>query len=127
MNGGIGKTNQAKHDGVRTKGVELIIPCESQNLIVGKTCAVKALGGFRAGERMVMCVGSSDQCNAHIVADAYMFQNEYLSDFSVAGIELSQFFDAAGPHAGLIEGTVVGQRMAIAADRDDRKQREYGE
>src|SRR5579885_2799284 len=99
LDGGIRKTDEAKRDKIAAHHVELICFGDIENLLVAETRALETANGIGAGEDVLVLMGGADQSEAGIVGEACLL-------------------DAVGPHAGLVERAIVGERMLAAGRKD---------
>jgi hypothetical protein len=67
---------------------------------------------------MFSFVSGRDKSHARIVAQPRLFDLHELGDLGIRRVEFLEFFKTAGPHARLIEGTVIGKRVLMAAGGD---------
>jgi hypothetical protein len=92
----------------------------------GITSAGEIGGRIAAREWMLPLVSGGHKGHASIVAEPGLLDLHELRDFGIGRIQRFELFEAAGPHAGLIERAVVRQNMLLAAanekDTDTDKQ-----
>src|SRR5207249_11704339 len=85
----------------------------------GVSRACEAASGIRAAIWMLVPVCVGNQSHASIVRDPGLFQFHEVPDFIIGGVQFFQVFDVAGPHARLIERTIIRERMLIASARPE--------
>src|SRR5580704_13859089 len=74
---------------------------------------------------MLAQVRAGNQSYAGIIADPGLFQLHELRNFQIRGAQLFQLLDVARPHPRLVEGTIIRERMLIAAaDTEEEKRAE---
>src|SRR5579885_720316 len=118
LDGGIRKTDEAKRDKIAAHHVELICFGDIENLLVAETRALETANGIGAGEDVLVLMGGADQSDAGIVGEACLLEADELSDFRIGRVQRLQLLDAVGPHAGLVERAIVGERMLAAGRKD---------
>ena len=123
VHGSVRKSHQPQHDRVSTHDIELIFFGNLQNHVITIAGVRKINRRICAGKRMLAIVRIANQRHASIVAQSRLFHLYELRDFHVRSIELFQFFDGAGPHAGLVQKPIVGERMAIATAYTSQNQK----
>src|SRR5204862_8284217 len=99
--------------------VQLIDFCNFQNHWFSVPRACEADSGIRAAKWMLVPVCVGNQSHASIVRDPGLFQFHEVPDFIIGGVQFFQVFDVAGPHARLIERTIIRERMLIASARTE--------
>src|SRR6266850_1430878 len=115
IHGSVGKSDQTQHHRVPADNVELIAFRNLQNHSVAIARARKVNRRIRAREQVLVFVRVANQRHARVVADPSLLHLHQLRDFRIRSVQLFQFFDVAGPHARLIERTIVGEQMLIAS------------
>src|SRR5579872_782117 len=110
----VGETDELESDGVDADGVELVGAGHLEDLRLGKSGTGKVGGRFGAGEKMLANVRGADQFDASVIADSGVLQLDDLGDFRVRSIEPFELLNVAGPHARLVQRTVVRERMLVA-------------
>lgn len=122
----IRKTDQVERDSITADGIELIGASNVKNLRFGIAGAGEIGGRIAAREGMLPLVSSGHKRNTSIVAKPGLLDLDQLRDFGIGGIQGFELFEAARPHAGLIERAVIRQNMLLAAanekDTDTEKQ-----
>src|SRR5579864_465698 len=109
------ETDELESDGVDADGVELVGAGHLENLRLGKSGAGKIGSRFSTGEEMLANVRGADQFDASVIADSGVLELDDLGDFRVRSIEPFELLNVAGPHARLIQRTVVREGMLVAA------------
>jgi len=87
---------------------------DGKNLLIRETRAVQAFCRGGAVKRVPVVVRRGYQLHAHFIADTGIFQRDQLIHFGIANVEFLEVFEAAGPHASLVQLPVVGKRMGMA-------------
>jgi hypothetical protein len=113
------ESDQAQRHGIAADGVELVGARDFQNLRFGVTSIRQVCGGITADKRMPFFVSSGDQGHAGVIAQPGLLGLYELRHFGIGGVERLELLEAAGPHAGLVQRTIVGQRMLLAARKED--------
>ena len=114
----VGQADEAESDGIPADGIELIGSGNFKNLRFGIARAGEIGGRVAAGERMLAFVSGGNKSYASIVAQSSLLDLYELGDLGIRGIQRFEFLEAAGPHAGSVERTVIRQRMLMAADHE---------
>lgn len=117
LHSGIGEADELESDSVDADGVELVGVGDVEDLLFRKTGAGQIGSGFRADEKMFANMGSADQVDASVIAEASVLQFDDLGDFRVRDIEPFQLLDVAGEHPRLVQRTIVREGMLMAACR----------
>jgi hypothetical protein len=122
----IGETDKPESNRIPAYDIELIRSRHVKNLRLGVAGTGEIGGRFAAHEGMLSLVSCGHQCDTSIVAEPGLLDLHELRDFGIGRIQRFELFEAAGPHAGSIEGAVVRQNMLLAAanekDTDTDKQ-----
>lgn len=111
----VGKADELERYGIHANRIQLVHASDIQDLLLGETCAGEASGGIAAHKGMLMSARIGDQRDAGVVTDTGLLGLANLGDFVVSKVQTLEQFDIAGPHADLIERTIVRQGMRMAA------------
>jgi len=115
----IGEPHQPQQHGIAADNVDLIDGCDFQDDWLGVPRLEEVHGGIGAREVMLVLVRVGDQSDARIVADAALLQPDELLNLGVRGVQFFELLDGAGPHARLIEGAIIRERMLVASARTE--------
>ena len=110
----IGETDEVESNSITADRIELIRASDVQNLRFGIAGAGEIGGRIAAREWMLPLMRGGNKSHASIVAEPGLLDLDQLCDFGIGGIQRFELFEAAGPHAGLIERAVVRQNMLLA-------------
>ena len=117
LHGRVGESDELESDSVDADGVELVGVGDVEDLLFRETGAGQIGSGFRADEKMFANMGSADQVDASVIAEASVLQFDDLGDFRVRDIEPFQLLDVAGEHPRLVQRTIGREGMLMAACR----------
>ena len=67
-----------------------------------------------------------NQGHTSVIADSCFLGFDQLRDFGIGSVEGLELFEAAGPHAGLVERAIVGKDVLMATAREDCEDTQTG-
>jgi hypothetical protein len=117
LNRGVRKTDQLESDGVDADGVKQVYMGDIEDLRFGESGTSQIGCRLTADEEMLVNVRGADQLHASVIAEPCVLRLDDLGDFLVRHIEGFELLNIAGKHPRLVERTVVGEGMLVAAHR----------
>jgi hypothetical protein len=119
----IREPHQAQHNSIAADDIELFAFCDFQNHRLRVARARQIDCGIRAGEKVVMLASIVYQSEAGLVTDPRLFQFYKLRHFRVGSIQRFKLLDVAGEHSGLVQRTIIRERMVIASTYPEESDR----
>ena len=101
------QADKAKSDRIAADGIQLIGLCNLKNLVFGVSGSGEINGRFATDERMLFFVRGGNEGYASVIAQPSLLCLHELGDLGIRRIQLLQVLEAAGPHASLVERTIV--------------------
>src|ERR1700692_3849419 len=59
------------------------------------------------------------QGDASVIAEPGLLDFHQLRHFGIRSVELLELLESGGPHPGLVQRTIIGQRMLMASNREE--------
>jgi hypothetical protein len=112
---GIREADELERDRFAAEDIDLIRLRHFQNLRIGVARAGQIHCRIGVGKFVMVRSSGFQKGETQIIGSASVFQLGELGDLQIAGLEGFHFVQRGGPHSRLIEGTVIGLRMFLAA------------